>query len=79
MFEQLLNFSKPANDMGIIWSIQGGHYLALQLNPEGDIIKQADHPFSSFYQAQEWLKHNGINTISLRQTPAYFEMIGLDA
>jgi hypothetical protein len=77
MFEQLINFSKLSDSLGIVWSVQGGRYLALQLSPEGEVIKQADQPFCSIVHAQQWLKKQGSSTISLRQTPAYFEMIGL--
>jgi hypothetical protein len=76
MFEQLINFSRFSDSLGIVWSVQGGRYLALQLSSEGEVIKQAEQPFCSFVQAQQWLKKQGISTISLRQTPAYFEMIG---
>ena len=77
MYEQLLDFSPSSNAMGIIWSIQGGHYVALQMSPQGEVLLHAEKPFRSYTDAQSWLKQHGINTISLRQTPAYFEMIGL--
>ncbi len=76
MFEQLLYFSAPGKDVGIICAIQGGHYLAYQSALTGEVIKRAPDTFTSLSQAKSWLKRLGIKTISLRQTPAYFEMIG---
>ena len=77
MFEQLLHFSSGSENMGIICSVQSGQYLALQTDKQGQLVRKADHAFASLSQAKNWLKKQGIKSISLRQTPAYFEMIGL--
>lgn len=76
MFEQLLTFSSSFKNMGIICSVQGGHYLAVHMNPSGEVIQHAGQPFRSLVQARTWLQKQGIQCISLRQSPAYFEMIG---
>jgi hypothetical protein len=77
MFEQLISLKKPLTKCGVVESVTGGHYLAHQLDPIGNAAKQAPHTFKSFSQAKLWLQAQGIHTISLRQSPAYFEMIGL--
>ncbi|MFT6029599.1 MAG: hypothetical protein ACI8O8_001335 [Oleiphilaceae bacterium] len=77
MFEQLISLKKPITQRGVVESVKGNHYLAHQLDNEGNILKQAPYSFKSLDQATQWLKRQGIYTISLRQSPAYFEMIGL--
>lgn len=77
MFEQLLHFSRWSDNMGVIYSVQGGHYLAMETNHKGELLRQAEQPFQSLSQAKTWLQKHGVESISLRQTPAYFEMIGL--
>ena len=77
MFEQLISFKKPLNKCGVVESVKCEHYLAHQLDNTGNIIRQAPRSFKSLTQAKQWLKKQGIHTISLRQSPAYFEMIGL--
>lgn len=77
MFEQLISLKKPLNKCGVVESVKGDCYLAHELDKAGNIINQAPHSFKSLTQAKLWLKTQGIHTISLRQSPAYFEMIGL--
>ena len=79
MFEQLISLKNPITQRGVIESVKGNHYLAHQLDHEGNILKKAPDSFKSLDQATQWLKKQGIHTISLRQSPAYFEMIGLSA
>jgi hypothetical protein len=79
MFEPLLSLKSPITKRGIIESVKGNHYLALQLDNEGNILKQAPHSFKSLTQATQWLRKHDIHTISLRQSPAYFEMTGFSA
>jgi hypothetical protein len=79
MFEQLISLKKPLDKRGIVESVNGHHYLAQQVDFAGNIIGQATHNFKSFSQAKQWLKKQGIHTISLRQSAAYFEIIGLEA
>jgi len=79
MFEQLISLKGSINKSGVVESVKSNHYLALQLDKQGNIIKQAPNSFKSLDQAKLWLKKQGIHTISLRQSPAYFEMIGLEA
>ena len=79
MFEQLISLKKPLGKNGIVESVKGEHYLAHQLDQQGNIVKQAPNSFKSLDQAKQWLKKQGIHTISLRQSAAYFEMIGLEA
>tara|TARA_R110001592_G_scaffold363375_1_gene686378 strand:+ start:21137 stop:21376 length:240 start_codon:yes stop_codon:yes gene_type:complete len=79
MFEQLISLKSPLTKRGIVEFVKGNHYLAHQLDNEGNILKQAPVSFKSLAHATQWLKRQGIYTISLRQSPAYIEMIGLDA
>ena len=79
MFEQLISLKGPFGKSGVVESVKSNHYLAHELDIQGNIIKQAPKPFKSLTQAKFWLKKQGIHTISLRQSPAYFEMIGLEA
>tara|TARA_R110002167_G_scaffold320377_1_gene526225 strand:- start:2488 stop:2727 length:240 start_codon:yes stop_codon:yes gene_type:complete len=79
MFEQLISLKGPFIKSGVVESVKSNHYLAHELDKQGNIIKQAPRPFKSLAQAKTWLKKRGIHTISLRQSPAYFEMIGLGA
>lgn len=79
MFEQLISLKNPFNQCGMVECVKGDHYLALQLDNTGNIIQQAPNSFKSLDHAKQWLKKQGIHTISLRQSPAYFEMIGLSA
>ena len=79
MFEQLISLKGPFGKSGIVESIKSNHYLAHELDSQGNIINKAPKPFKSLIQAKRWLKKQGIHTISLRQSPAYFEMIGLNA
>ena len=68
MFEQLLHFVSSKNNEGIIWSLDGVHYLAMELAPEGTYIRQSERAFKTLCQATAWLKGQGIHTISLRQS-----------
>ena len=79
MFEQLISFKNPVNKRGVVKSVKASLYLAHQEDDEGNIVKQAPHGFKSLALAKQWLKKQGIHTISLRQSSAYFEMIGLRA
>lgn len=79
MFEQLISLKNPNGKCGVVESVKGDHYLAHQLDRKGNIVMQAPNSFKSLDQAKHWLKKQGIHTISLRQSPAYFEMIGLGA
>ncbi len=78
MFDQLISLKKPLNKFGIIESVRGDHYLARQVDTTGKVVKRASQTFRCFDQAKRWLRKQGVNTISLRQTHAYYEMIGLD-
>jgi hypothetical protein len=77
MFEQLISLKKPLNKSGVVESVRGDHYLAYQIDNTGKVINQASHSFKCLAQAKQWLRKQGIHTISLRQSSAYFEMIGL--
>lgn len=79
MFEQLISFKNSSNKLGVVESIKASLYLAYQVDNDGNIIKRAPHGFKSLALAKQWLRKQGIHTISLRQSPAYFEMIGLGA
>ncbi|MDX1452845.1 MAG: DUF6482 family protein [Oleiphilaceae bacterium] len=78
MFEKLMSFGSKSENTGVIWSLEGDHYLAFQLSPQGDVVQQADHAFKCLSLAREWLENQGVETISLRQSNAYFEMVGQD-
>ena len=77
MLEQLISLKSPINKSGIVESVRGDHYLAYQIDNTGKVIDQVSHNFKCFAQAKQWLRKQGIHTISLRQSPAYFEIIGL--
>lgn len=79
MFEQLLSFSQPYSCRGVVIAVQGNQYLAQHFNEQGELISQAPKAFSTLSSAQEWLKKQGVKTISFRQSPAYLEMVGFDA
>lgn len=78
MFEKLMSFGGKTDNTGVIWSLEGDHYIAFQMSPQGDIVDQAEHAFKSLALAREWLQKQGVQTISLRQSNAYFEMVGQD-
>ncbi len=78
MFEKLMSFGSKSENTGVIWSLEGDHYLAFEMSPEGEIVERADHAFKSLALAKEWLESHGVETISLRQSNAYFEMVGQD-
>ncbi|MFT7185809.1 MAG: hypothetical protein ACI84K_001192 [Pseudohongiellaceae bacterium] len=77
MFNQLISLTNPKNQRGILYSVRSGHYIAVHVDQEDHVIKQAPKSFRSLSSAKYWFKKRGIHTISLRCTPAYFEMIGL--
>ena len=79
MFEQLISLRGPFGKCGVVESVKSNHYLGDELDKQGNVIKQAPKPFKSLTQAKAWLKKQGIHTISIRQSSAYFEMIGLEA
>lgn len=79
MFEKLISLKNPLSKCGVIESVSSNQYLAHELDKEGNIVKRAPHDFKSLAQAKRWLRKHGVHTISLRQSPAYFEMIGLGA
>lgn len=79
MFNQLISLIRPTNNKGIIWSVQGGHYIAQHIDPKNNIIKQAPENFKSLSLAKYWLNKQGVHRVFLRQSPVYFEMIGLSA
>ncbi len=79
MFEKLISLKSPLSQCGVVESVGSDQYLAYELDKDGNIVKRAPHSFKSLAQAKSWLRKQGVHTISLRQTPAYFEMIGLNA
>lgn len=79
MFEKLLRFKNHSENAGVILSLEGDHYLAYEMTPSGEVVKSADHAFKSLSLAQDWLHGEGVKNISLRQSSAYFEMIGQEA
>lgn len=76
MFEKLLHFENHTSNAGLIWSIEGDLYLAYEMTPEGEVVEKAEHVFKNLTLAREWLLDKGVKSISLRQSTAYFEMIG---
>ena len=76
MLDKLLYFKNHTENAGVIWSLEGDHYLAFELSPEGDIVNQAEGAFKSLSLARHWLQEAGVKSISLRQSSAYLEMIG---
>lgn len=79
MFEKLISLNSPIAHQGIIWSLEGGHYLAIEVDRNGNPVKQAQEVFKSSTLAKAWLNKHGVHTIFMRQSPAYFEMIGHSA
>jgi hypothetical protein len=78
MFDRILNHTNKPVKQGFIWSLEGDHYLAFELDADGNTQHQADHAFKSFIQAKEWLQDRGVTNIQMEQSSAYFEMIGQD-
>ena len=79
MFKPLISLITPNKHKGIVWSVQGGHYIAQHIDKVTETTKQAPQNFKSFSLAKSWLNQQGVYNVSLRQTPVYFEMIGLNA
>lgn len=79
MFEKLLQFENHNGNAGVIWSMEGGLYLAFEMSPSGSIVRRAKPTFRSLELARDWLQNAGVKSISLRQSSAYFEMIGQES
>lgn len=77
MINKLISLFRPTNKKGVVWSVQGGHYIAQHIDTANNVTKQAPENFKSFSLAKYWLSKQGVKSVSLRQTPVYFEMIGL--
>ena len=77
MFERLMSKTQN-NNAGVIWSIEGDQYLAYAMSPKGEIATKSKSSFKNLSLAQEWLRHEGVRSISLKQSSAYLEMIGQD-
>ena len=64
--------------VGQIQSHEGDIYIARLVDQEGNIIETSPNHFSSLVNAQDWLKHHGVDEIHFHQSTAYFEMINND-
>lgn len=77
MINKLISLVHPTKNEAIVWSVQGGHYVAQYIDAENNITRQAPEHFKSLSLATHWLKKQGVSRVHLHQAPAYFEMIGL--
>lgn len=77
MFGQTFRQQQTVNHAtGKIWSLEGNIYVALMVNEDGALVKQANPPFKTVTDAKSWLKAEGVGEIEVDQSGAYFEMIG---
>ncbi len=68
-----------SNDhIGLVYSVEGSIYLPVIVSSIDQTRIRSPHRHHSLYSAKNWLKEQGITNISLHQSNAYFEMIGLD-
>ncbi len=78
MFIEGLKLREHFTNEGIVVSLEGDVYLALEVSSSGEELSRSSSTFKCLYLAKKRLRDNGIKNINVQQVNCYNEMIGLE-